>query len=72
MLAGYVHGGWQMARAAQAAVKKIEAGDLDPFYETKLVTARFYAEHLLPRALSLHAGVVDGAESVLALGADQF
>jgi hypothetical protein len=72
MLAGYVHGGWQMARAAQAAVKKIEAGDLDPFYETKLVTARFYAEHLLPRALSLHASVVDGAESVLALGADQF
>ena len=72
MLAGYVHGGWQMARAAQAAVKKIEAGDLDPFYETKLVTARFYAEHLLPRALSLHAGIVDGAESVLALGADQF
>ncbi len=72
MLAGTVIGGWNMARAALVAQAKIEGGDKDPFYATKIKTARFYADHILPRAVALRAGIVGGAEGVLALAEEQF
>ena len=72
MLAGTVIGGWNMARAALVAQAKIEGGDKDPFYDAKIKTARFYADHILPRAAALRAGIVGGAEGVLALTEDQF
>jgi len=73
MCAGYVLGGWQMARAAIAAQKKLAAGQGDAeFYQAKLVTARFYAEHILPKARALSHEVMNGAESVLALQEAQF
>ncbi len=48
-LLGTLVGGYQMARAAQIAQGKIEAGD-DPvkFYATKIKTAAFYAGAILP------------------------
>ena len=72
-LFGIVAGGWQMARAALIAQSRLEAraGDAD-FYRAKLVTARFYANHILPQAGALNHTVVNGAESVLALDAAQF
>ena len=72
MLAGTVIGGWNMARAALVAQAKIESGDKDPFYASKIKTARFYADHILPRAAALRAGIVGGAEGVLALAEEQF
>ena len=73
MCAGYVCGGWQMARAAQIAQKKLAAGAGDmEFYRAKLITARFYADHILPKARGLSHEVVHGAESVLALQEAQF
>ena len=48
MLMGYVCGGWQMARAALIATEK-SASSSDDFYRSKIVTARFYAEHYLPK-----------------------
>jgi len=62
MLAGIVHGGWQMARAALAC-RRQSAGqaEADPFYRHKLATALFYGAHLLPRALALSAAVRSGA-----------
>src|SRR5262245_52842357 len=42
-LMGIVAGGWQMARAALAAQKKMNAGDKS-FLQAKIVTAQFYAE----------------------------
>ena len=73
MCAGYVCGGWQMARAAQIAQKKIVAGVGDvEFYRAKLITARFYADHILPKARSLSHEVTHGAESVMALQEAQF
>jgi alkylation response protein AidB-like acyl-CoA dehydrogenase len=57
MLAGIVHGGWQMARAALACQREILAGSTDPFYRNKLETALFYAAQILPRSLSLSASV---------------
>ncbi|MCC7483467.1 MAG: acyl-CoA dehydrogenase [Burkholderiales bacterium] len=72
-LFGTVAGGWMMARAALAAEEKLAQPDADRrFLEAKIATARFYAEHELPRAMTLGREVVLGADSVLALEPGQF
>ncbi|MBO9352628.1 acyl-CoA dehydrogenase [Bordetella petrii] len=60
MLAGIVHGGWQMARAALACQQQLAEGTTDPFYRAKLSTALFYGAQILPRALSLSAAARAG------------
>jgi 3-(methylthio)propanoyl-CoA dehydrogenase len=73
MLVGIVSGGWQMARAALAAQKKLDAGTGDAsFYGAKLATARFYADHELTRAASLKESIVNGSIGVMSLSEDQF
>jgi alkylation response protein AidB-like acyl-CoA dehydrogenase len=69
---GIVAGGWQMARAARISAAKIAAGTSDPFYAAKLATARFYADHVLNAALSLHHEIVHGSASVMILSEEQF
>jgi hypothetical protein len=69
---GVVAGGWQMARSAQISAAKIAAGTKDPFYAAKLVTARFYADHVLNQALALHHEIVHGSASVMTLTEEQF
>ena len=50
-LAGVVLCGWQMARAMMVAHEQMES---DPvFYKAKLITARFYADAVLPQAAAL-------------------
>ena len=72
-LAGIVLGGWQMARAALAAQRKLDAGEGDAaFYQAKIATARFFADHILSQAPSLCSAIVDGSASVMALAEDQF
>jgi len=72
-LFGTVAGGWMMARAALVAQEKLKQPDADrDFLQAKLATARFYAEHELPRALPLAREVTRGAESVLALDPGKF
>lgn len=72
-LAGIVLGGWQMARAALVAQRKLQAGDGDAaFYKAKIATARFFADHVLSQAGSLRTAIVDGSAGVLALDVDQF
>ncbi|WP_333700742.1 acyl-CoA dehydrogenase [Rivihabitans pingtungensis] len=67
-LMGIVLGGWQMARAALAAQAKLaeDGADVD-FLTAKLITARFYGEHLLPQVSGLTVAILHGGESVLAL-----
>ena len=62
-LAGFVCGGWLMAKSAALAATKRSGAERD-FYEAKIQTARFYAEHLLPRALALGRVVTQGGASV--------
>lgn len=69
-LMGIVAGGWQMARAALAAEQK-SSGDT-AFYQAKIATARFYADHVLVQAPALRNTVVDGAAGVMALSEEQF
>jgi butyryl-CoA dehydrogenase len=72
-LAGIVLGGWQMARAALIAQQKLDAGEGDAaFYQAKIVTARFFADHILSQAPGLRNAIVEGSASVLALADDQF
>ena len=70
MLAGNLVAGWQLARALIAAEDAL-ATDKD-FMTAKIVTARFYAEHILPRTASLRAAIVDGADSVTELSLEAF
>ena len=67
-LMGIVCGGWQMARAALVAEKKLaeSAGDA-AFYKTKITTARFYADHVLVQAPGLAATMVSGSAGVMAV-----
>jgi hypothetical protein len=64
MLCGYVIGGWLTARASAIAARNLKGQDRS-FYESKLHTARFYAEQVLPSALGLARIVQGGAESVV-------
>ncbi|MDB5774408.1 MAG: aidB [Herbaspirillum sp.] len=72
-LAGIVLGGWQMGRAALAAQRQLQAGGGDrDFYEAKIGTARFFADHFLTQAEAYRLAIVEGGDSVLALREDQF
>ena len=63
-LMGIVAGGWLMARAARTAAKRLEKGDDSPFYPKKMVSARFYADHILIQAPALAATVTRGWAAV--------
>jgi butyryl-CoA dehydrogenase len=72
-LAGLVIGGWQMGRAALIAASRIEAGSGDvSFYRNKIVTARFFADHLLSQAGGIAHSITAGADAVLAAEIDGF
>jgi len=72
-LFGVVAGGWQMARAALVAKRRLDEGAEDyDFYRAKIGTARFYAEHILPLAQAYKQEIVNGSTSVLALEEAQF
>ncbi|HZM35435.1 MAG TPA: acyl-CoA dehydrogenase [Burkholderiales bacterium] len=72
-LMGIVAGGWQMARAALIAERKLASGDGGKaFLEAKVKTARFYADQVLVQAPGLRDTVTRGAEGVMALSDDQF
>ena len=73
MLMGTVAGGWQLARAAVAAADHLNDGAEDrEFYAAKIITARFFAEQVLPMAGAYRRAVESGSESIMALSEDQF
>lgn len=57
---GTVLAGWLMARSALAALE--EPGEMSEFAADKVTTARFYGEHLLPRAGGLVPTIKGGAD----------
>ena len=70
---GIVAGGWLMGRAAELCANKLTAGAADAdFCKTKIATARFYVEHILPQAAALAEEITSGASSVLGFGEAQF
>jgi len=73
MLAGNLMAGWQMARSLLVAENQLAIGVEDAaFMQAKIITAHFYAEHLLCKAPSMCGSIVEGAASVTALSLDSF
>jgi len=72
MLAGNLMAGWQLARALLLAQDEIAQGVDVSFMQAKIITARFYADHLLTKAPGMRDAIVDGCESVTALALDAF
>ena len=69
-LVGVVLCGWQMARAMLVAQDKLAS---DPaFYGAKVITARFYAESVLPQASGLAQGICLGGETINRMAIEQF
>ncbi len=70
---GTVAGGWLLAKGAVAVKAALASGEGDPaFLKSKLITARFYGEHILPRAASLKAAATAGSATMMALADDEF
>jgi alkylation response protein AidB-like acyl-CoA dehydrogenase len=73
MYSGYVVLAWFWAQMAEVAQRKLDAGEGDAnFYTAKLQTARFYYDRILPRTLTHAAGITAGAESTMAMTAENF
>jgi hypothetical protein len=67
-----VVGGWLMARSALAAKGLLDGGADDDFLRAKVVTARFFAQHLLPEVHGLVRPVTAGKDDLMALTPAQF
>jgi 3-(methylthio)propanoyl-CoA dehydrogenase len=72
MLAGNLVAGWQLARALLVAEDLLQKGQDATFLRAKIITARFYADHILAKAPGLRDSIVEGAESVTALPLEAF
>jgi butyryl-CoA dehydrogenase len=72
-LAGITHGGWQMARAALAAARKLKKPGADAeFLHAKIATARFFADHMLTSVPGIGKSITHGAAGALALQVEAF
>ena len=70
---GIVATGLMWLRMAKAATGLVAAGEGDAkFLEAKLVTARFFAERIMPDAGSLRRKIEGGADALMALDPDMF
>ncbi len=70
---GSTLGAYYLARGALAASQMLDEGaENKEFLEAKIVTARFYAEQLLPPDAALLSAVTAGKETILALEPEQF
>ncbi|MAW34103.1 MAG: acyl-CoA dehydrogenase [Proteobacteria bacterium] len=72
-LMGIVSGGWLSAKSALSAHKILseDKGD-EEFLSAKIVTAQYYAEHILPTSHVLKKEIIIGSGSILALANSQF
>lgn len=70
---GIVALGLQWLRMSVAAREALESGEGNAaFYEAKLVTARYFAERIMPDAGALRRKIETGGESIMALDPEMF
>ncbi len=72
MLTGNLVAGWQMGRALLVAEAELAKGNDMVFMQSKITTARFYADHILTKVPGMRDSIVDGADSVTELALDAF
>jgi acyl-CoA dehydrogenase len=70
-LLGLVSLGYMWGKMARVAQEKLKAG-ADERMSTKLATARFFMERTMPETAAHLARITSGADSTMALSADQF
>jgi hypothetical protein len=63
---------YMWAQIAEAALAGKAANGGDPFYESKLATARYFVDRVLPDGAAHLAKLKSGAASLMALGAEAF
>ena len=68
---GTVAIGYMWAKMAKVSLEKA-ANDENPFYQTKLITGRFFMERMLPETTMRLARISSGSETLMSLPADQF
>jgi hypothetical protein len=72
-LMGIVAVGLMWLRMAKAAQERLAGGAEDKaFLEAKLVTARYFADRLMPEAGALRRQIEGGSEAMMALTPEQF
>lgn len=72
-LFGLVAFGYMWAKMVKAAQARLSAGEGDKaYYETKLVTARFYMERIMPETQLRLARIQTGADTLMTLPEDAF
>ena len=59
-----------MAKSSLVAQQKMDEDSA--FNSAKVITARFYAEHIMPRASAYAKAAMSGSESTMALPDEQF
>ncbi len=75
VLAGTTVAGWQMARAliaAEDALANGNKGEDTAFMQAKIITCRFYGDHILNKAPALRDSIVEGADAVTAMALEAF
>jgi alkylation response protein AidB-like acyl-CoA dehydrogenase len=72
MLTGNLVAGWQMGRALLVAEAELAKGNDAAFMQSKITTARFYADHILVKVPGIRDSIVDGSDSVTELALDAF
>ena len=72
-LMGLVSLGWMWLKMAAASTRALAEGAQDTgFHETKLITARFYAQRELPMTSALRRKIEAGAETLMKVPAEAF
>ena len=70
---GTVAGTWVMAKSALAAKARLDSDRGNrSFNETKIITARFFCEHISPMVFAYEQRILSGHGSVMQLTEDQF
>ena len=72
MLGGNLVAGWQMARALLVAEQKLAEGTDVEFMRAKIVTARFFADHILSKAPGLREAIVEGHAGATGMALEAF
>lgn len=70
-LLGLCHMSYMWAMMAKAAQLRIDQGDSDPYYTTKLKTGRVFLTRILPEAALHLAKLKAGADSIMAFSAEE-
>ena len=73
MMLGTLIAGWMALKSAQAAAKKIQSNASDQaFYESKITSAQFFTEQILPKVHAYGKSIRTSSTATMAMTEEQF